>query len=376
MAYPFKTPTPTSTLIGSGMARPDWPPPGYSVSDPHALEAWMTLRTQKDPSYKIPAGFHREDDGTVKADEPSWLIRHYPQLVTAFIGIGLGYGAFGGTGGGAGAFDAAGNFVGPTTYGGVAAETGVESAAFDAAGNFIGPSTYGSSSTIAPASSGIWGNLEKGYGAYKSGKSIWDSVYGLGQDLGAAGYGRANARVAEARLQQEQDQLALERYRAGLSGAGVDIAQRNFALQAPSQRASNAVRGDVLANAQDVSFSGLPPRLQGMIPTISGGLRPSMFSPQTRQLGGLLSSQALEGQQKGDIFAPLPTLPAATPLPSGNALDTGLTLGGTAASLAPSFWDLLSRYRKRNAGTPDYGSGGSDGSGGSTDTPGWDTGYG
>ena len=252
----------------------------------------------------------------------------------------------------------------------------VAGGAFDAAGNFIGPSTYGSTAggSAAAGGGGIWGNLAKGAAAAKSGKSIWDSVAGLGQDAGALALGRADARQQEALAQQRQDQLALERYQAGLSGAQTDLNQRRFGLEAPGMRAGNAVRGDVLANAQDVSFSGLPPRLQGMIPTIQGGLRPSMFSPATRQLGGLLSSQALEGQQKGDTFAPLPTLPAATPLPSGNALDTGLTLGGTAASLAPSFWDLLSRYRKRNA-TPDYMPGGSTDTG-STDTPGWDTGYG
>ncbi len=244
--------------------------------------------------------------------------------------------------------------------------------AFDAAGNFIGPSTYN-----VPASGGFWANLAKGYSGYKTGQSIWDSVAGLGQDAGALALGRADAREREALAQQRQDQLALERYQAGLAGTTADINQRRFGLEAPGMRAGNAVRGDILANAQDVSFSGLPPRLQGMIPNIQGGLRPSMFSPATRQLGGLLSSQALEGQQKGDTFAPLPTLPSPTPLPSGNAFDTGLTLGGTAATLAPSFWDLLSRYRKRKAAG---GGGGGDlypvGGSGSSDEPGDTAGHG
>src|SRR5437899_9211312 len=217
-----------------------------------------------------------------------------PAAAGALAGAGGGAAAAGGfsTGLGAtGAESTAALLSGYGTLAGVGGATGaglggaVAGGAFDAAGNFIGPSTYGSTAggSAAAGGGGIWGNLAKGAAAAKSGKSIWDSVAGLGQAAGALALGRADARQQEARAQQRQDQLALERYQAGLSGAQTDLNQRRFGLEAPGMRAGNAVRGDVLANAQDVSFSGLPPRLQGMIPTIQGGLRPSMFSPATRQ---------------------------------------------------------------------------------------------
>jgi hypothetical protein len=65
-----------------------------------------------------------------------------------------------------------------------------------------------------------------------------------------------------------------------------------------------------------------------------------------------MSQQALQGQQKGDTFAPAPALPDYTAPPAPPSLTglpgTGLTQGlGTAGSLlglAPSFADLLKKY--------------------------------
>jgi len=96
------------------------------------------------------------------------------------------------------------------------------------------------------------------------------------------------------------------------------------------------VRGDILSSARDVAFSGLPndiPNIQ-----ISGGLRPSMFSDSTRQLGSLMSQDALAGQQKGDAFAPLtykpgPTAPTLTPPTNKSTLDDILNAAGTFSNL-------------------------------------------
>ena len=91
--------------------------------------------------------------------------------------------------------------------------------------------------------------------------------------------------------------------------AGLDLQRRQFALNAPGQRASNAVRGDTLANAQDAQVSGT--RIP--IPQISGGLRPSMFSGNTRQLGSDMSRQALLQQLAGDKFESLPMIERPQP---------------------------------------------------------------
>lgn len=82
-----------------------------------------------------------------------------------------------------------------------------------------------------------------------------------------------------------------------------------------------------------------------------------MFSANTRELGGLLSSQALAQQKAGDTFAPLPKVPAYQPPPAykpppaaptltgpsqANGFDTGLNAVGYASLGA----DLLAKYGK------------------------------
>jgi hypothetical protein len=114
--------------------------------------------------------------------------------------------------------------------------------------------------------------------------------------------------------------------------------------QAAGQRASNSVRGDILANAQDARFSG-----NSRIPqfSFSGGLRPSMFSGNTRQLGAEMSREALLDQLKGNPtpFSSLPEadysrildakpIPGATPLPEGSRMDAILQAIGQYGGLA------------------------------------------
>jgi hypothetical protein len=179
------------------------------------------------------------------------------------------------------------------------------------------------------------------------------SLGNVGQDASAIAAGRAAGRVDDATLQQRQDQLSLSRYNAGLNAADVDLARRKYALGAPSARASQSVRGDILANAQDVSINA--PGIR--IPQISGGLRPSMFSANTRALGGELSKSALADQQKGDTFDPLGAPPPITGLPQPGVTDKILTTAGYVGALAPDFMDLLSKYKRQPPATdqtPDW----------------------
>ena len=147
--------------------------------------------------------------------------------------------------------------------------------------------------------------------------------------------------------------LANQQYGQGSQNA---LAGANFALQAPSVRAGQAVRGDILSNAQDVNVT--PPAGVRM-GQVSGGLRPSMFSPETRSLGRALSSQANEAvQNRSDVVnfpsapalptlpnAPsMPTLPTAPTLPTvpeAGALESILGGVGTGASIAGALMNLL-----------------------------------
>jgi hypothetical protein len=163
--------------------------------------------------------------------------------------------------------------------------------------------------------------------------NFWDTIGNVGSVASKTAEGRALGRKSEAELAQEQDKIAVQRYLAGLQGANTDLNQRKFALGAPGIRAGTAVRGDVLANAQDAGVQGPIVGTHGNIPTITGGLRPSILSSDTRALGSQLSRDALLQQMKGDTFAPTAALPPTTPLPKPNALDSLLSGGGLAGNL-------------------------------------------
>ncbi len=164
----------------------------------------------------------------------------------------------------------------------------------------------------------------------------------LGSVASGASAGRAAGRVDEAGINNRQDQLRLQAAQIleqALQGRGnLDLNQRQYALQAPQQRASNSRLGDVMANAQDASISGPVTGTKGRVPSISGGLRPSLMSANTRQLGQNMSRDALLQNTSGaDTFTPLPAMqiPSITPTPEASGLDTGLNwLGGIGTGLA------------------------------------------
>lgn len=152
----------------------------------------------------------------------------------------------------------------------------------------------------------------------------------LGKVFGGAGKGAADQRMSENQQALQRSQLLAQLYginqnaqsQALQSGANerlaqgnLDLNQRNFqqdqrqfALQAPSVRGRQAVRGSLMQNLQPASISGLPSRIQANIPQLSGGLTPAALSPEVRQMGGMLQRDAILGQLRGDpvdTFAPM-----------------------------------------------------------------------
>jgi hypothetical protein len=170
---------------------------------------------------------------------------------------------------------------------------------------------------------------------------------------------RQAGRQAQAGAQVPVDQLNQSAYQTDISTKqrGLDaqdaarlaralgmLQEQAAARKAPGERASNSVRGDVLANAQDATFSG-----SSRIPKFEfgGGLRPSMFSSSTRELGRNMSREALVDQLKGPStpFADLPEAdysgvldapgaPRGTALPEGSRLDSVLQAIGQYGGLA------------------------------------------
>lgn len=164
---------------------------------------------------------------------------------------------------------------------------------------------------------------------------------------------QAQAQVPVDRLNQDAatstlgvQQRALDAQDAARLARALGMLQEaEAARKAPGQRASNAVRGDILANAQDAKLTGLSSRIPKF--EFSGGLRPSMMSGNTRQLGQEMSRQALLQQLKGDPtpFSNLPEadysrilnakpIPGGTALPEGSRMDSILQAIGQYGGLA------------------------------------------
>ncbi len=131
--------------------------------------------------------------------------------------------------------------------------------------------------------------------------------------------GRASGRAAEGTANNQYDLLRL--------------AAARLNLEAPSERARNSVRGDILASAQPSTITGPITGTHGQVPQISGGLSPALLSGNSRQLGGAMSRDALLSQMQGDVVP--------QPQPQSNGIDTALSGAGYASLLAPILGQLF-----------------------------------
>jgi hypothetical protein len=193
----------------------------------------------------------------------------------------------------------------------------------------------------------------------------WGSLISAGAQIGAAyAQSKAQGRAAEAVANQRQDagaqnaystdkSLDLEAlvrgYQAELDKAKGQLSEYETKLSAPQSRAANSVRGDILANVQDVGVSA-PDGVN--VTSFSGGLRPSLLSGNSRALGGQMSKEALLDALSGSPtpfsnMAPVDlssitgrSAPAQTELPQASAMDRVMeaigTYGGMASGLMNS----------------------------------------
>lgn len=199
---------------------------------------------------------------------------------------------------------------------------------------------------------------------------------GLGSVLSGAAQGSANQRGADNNQAAQRNALLAQLYNINqnatsnalhdssvekLAQGNQALDQKKFALTAPSVRASQSVRGSILQNAQPVTLSGLPDRVASHVPTISGGLSPSVFNADTRALGGELTRKALVDQLAGDTFDPMtPTDFSGGVLPQpkledfsrpGGALENTLGTTGLIASILGSLGQASDAYKQRRAST-------------------------
>jgi hypothetical protein len=181
-----------------------------------------------------------------------------------------------------------------------------------------------------------------------------------GPIIAAYAANKGKGRENEAGINQAQDQNALRgyetdkktdlealiaRYEAALKQSQGVLDEREAELKEPQMRASNSVRGDMLANLQDATVSA-PPGVN--VTSFGGGLRPSVLSGNSRALGQQMSKQALldalDPTATPKPFAGMSPLdvssitgrraPAATPLPQPSGFDRAMEQIGLWGSLA------------------------------------------
>ncbi len=263
------------------------------------FQAWLRQQTHLNPrealkspqaqamaaqlGIPIPPGYHVSLNGIVaKDDSVGSFLKTGALLAGGTLAAGLALPAV--LGGGA------------ATAGGGVAGGGLGTGALDAGATIPGAGMTG---TIAGAGGSTLGNI----GA-------------IGRTLNGLATGRAQGRAAEAGINQNQDRIGLESARLN--------------LMAPQQRAQNSVRGDLLANVQDVQFHR-PPGVPSQGPV--GGERPSILSANSRQLGSQMSRDALLSQMNGPTYTP-------TPVPQAGTLDHILNgvSGGAAIGEAVAPW--------------------------------------
>lgn len=201
----------------------------------------------------------------------------------------------------------------------------------------------------------------------------WGSLISAGAQIGASyAASKAQGRQAEAVANQAQDRGAqnayatdksldlealIRGYQAELDKAKGQLSEYETKLAAPQARASNSVRGDILANVQDVGFDA-PAGVN--VTSFSGGLRPSLLSGNSRALGGQMSKEALMDALSG---TPTPysdmtpvdlssitgrTSPAQTELPQPSGMDKVMEQIGLWGGLATA--GLNSQQRPNTGG--------------------------
>jgi hypothetical protein len=181
-----------------------------------------------------------------------------------------------------------------------------------------------------------------------------------GPIIAAYAANKSKGRATEASVNQNQDQLALSgyatdkradlealvaKYEAALKQSQGRLDEREAELKEPQMRASNSVRGDMLANLQDATVSA-PPGVN--VTSFGGGLRPSVLSGNSRALGQQMSKQALldalDPTSTPKPFAGMSPLdvssitgrraPAPTALPQPSGFDRAMEQIGLWGSLA------------------------------------------
>lgn len=165
----------------------------------------------------------------------------------------------------------------------------------------------------------------------------WGQIAKVGMNL-ASQYAnnRQQARAAAAQAQQTQNAQAVtqnsQQNNVLLQMAQIEMLRKQFEQSNRQANASQAARGDLMANVQDARFTR-PAGVPDM--SLSGGLRPSALGPNAREAGRTLSNQSLTALMSGENFMPInPVGPVDlnANMPQESSFDKILGLVGTAGN--------------------------------------------
>lgn len=311
----------TALVNGYGSTDPTFDPRYGMLSAEHALDPTDTY-------FKAPSGTTTDNAGNLIDKPEGFWAKYGPWLALAGAGgliaapeIAGALGAGGGAS--AAATPAVSGATNPAVFSGLfgaelpgTTAAGAGTVAATSGGLYSGlfAPTAAATGTAGAAGSGILGAAKALSGGKMTLGDVLDAAGKIGRVASGYAANAASGRVQQAAMQQRQDQNALD--------------AATLALKTPGARMGNAVRGDILANAQPFAFNGT--RMMGDIPvpTSTGGLSPALFSAATRSLGATVPQQMLDAEQ-ADGGNPV----SLTPLPTPSKLDSVLGAAGLVGSL-------------------------------------------
>jgi hypothetical protein len=149
------------------------------------------------------------------------------------------------------------------------------------------------------------------------------TIADLAAIVAAIGKGRADGRVTEADVNQNQARAEADIFRTRMEAA----------LKGPSMEARSAAIGDTLANVKPFAWTG-GTSMVGNIPvplSNDGGLTPANYGPATRRAGQTLAN--LSADRVNDPAFALPAPPTVAPLPQSGKTDSIINTASTIGSL-------------------------------------------
>lgn len=166
---------------------------------------------------------------------------------------------------------------------------------------------------------------------------------GLGKIFGGASGSKANERMAQSQLVQQQNRNAIDQFQAQqgaqFAAGAQDLQRKQFTEQARGGRSRQALIADILGNMQDVNIN--VPGIKTA--QINGGLRPSAIGETGRASLAQLAKDALLAQMTPDKFqgGAILNAPQMQAMPKASGFEKFLNIAGLVGSAAGGLGGML-----------------------------------